>query len=141
MNKDLILCAIFYALVVIFFRVVIILKNRKAYVKLHKLYKILYETIAEKDSVRGLCLAINDLYLKERIISIEELYLLNDHFSRQKPKFYKHIKFYYNKNFSGRYYWWRTNSNIIIHDSVTKQRKLFIKMLINKTHPIKMFWS
>ena len=108
---------------------IVMLKRDKNNKKAHKLYRVLYERICDKCYVSSLCSEIKNL----KKITPEEIDFLLNHFKSQKPNFFKHRSFYLNKSFRGRVYWWNTYST----DTSTEQRKLFIKMLVDKTKPAK----
>jgi hypothetical protein len=104
-------------------------KNNK---RVHKLYCVLYDRIYDKQTVTSLCSEIKNL---KKLTAEESLFLLN-HFKSQKPNFFRHRSFYFNENFKGRVYWWSSSSIKILEES-TEQRKMFIKMLVDKTSPTK----
>jgi hypothetical protein len=108
---------------------IVMLKRDKNNKKVHRLYRVLYEVICDKEYVALLCSEIKNL----KKITPKEIDFLLKHFKSQKPNFFKHRSFYLNKSFRGRVYWWNTYST----DTSTEQRKLFIKMLVNKTKPAK----
>jgi hypothetical protein len=102
---------------------------------LHKFYCDFYEYIKDETVITGLChemIKFRSLGNDGECMSIFNSKIKNDfyikHFLKQKPSLFKHISFYLNDCFVGRTYWWN-NSN-----ESTKQRKLFIKMLIEKTN-------
>jgi hypothetical protein len=99
--------------------------------KVHKFYCELYESICDKDYIDSLCKEINKL---NNITPEESLFLLN-HFKSQKPSFFKHRRFYFNKVYRGKIFWW----NVSYAEQSTEQRKLFVKMLIDKTKPAKVY--
>jgi hypothetical protein len=99
--------------------------------KVHKFYCELYESICDKDYIESLCREINKL---NNITPEESLFLLN-HFKSQKPSFFKHRRFYFNKVYRGKTFWW----NVSCAEQSTEQRKLFVKMLIDKTKPAKVY--
>jgi len=108
------------------------MKNKdKKNKELHKLYCILYKNICNKKIVTSLCAEISNL---PNSVRIERSFLLKD-FKSRKPNIFNHSNFYLNKSFKGRTYWWTNNENLITES--TKQRKLFIKMLVDKTSPTK----
>ena len=109
--------------------VIIFSKKNKKNKQVHKLYCILYESILEKYYITSLCSEIRNL----KSITIERKELLLNDFNNQKPNFFKHRSFYFNKIYKGRAYWW-CNTSL---EKSTEQRKLFIKMLVDKTSPIK----
>ena len=93
--------------------------------KVHRLYCVLYEVICDKHYVGSLCGEIKNL----KKITSEEIDFLFNHFKSQKPNFFKNRVFYFNKSYKGKVYWWNTYST----DNSTEQRKMFIKMLVDKT--------
>jgi hypothetical protein len=104
-------------------------KKNKQDEKLHKLYTILYEKISQKSIVYSLCMEINN----NCGFTSDEVDLLFTDFKNQKPSIFQNRVFYFNRNFKGRVYWW---NNFKVNES-TEQRKLFVKMLVDKTNPIK----
>ncbi len=112
--------------------VLIMSKKEKNNKRVHKLYCVLYDRIYDKQTVTSLCSEIKNL---KKLTTEESLFLLN-HFKSQKPNFFRHRSFYFNENFKGRVYWWSSNSIKILEES-TEQRKMFIKMLVDKTSPTK----
>lgn len=98
---------------------------------IHELYKILYECIKYEVEVTTICVNIDKLvYLK--LITDKEYFSLFSHF--RKEKHWKFWIFGKNKNFTtfpftGRSYWWDNDYK----KEATKQRKLFIQHLIEKT--------
>jgi len=98
--------------------------------KVHRLYRILYDVICDKTYVGSLCGEIKNL----KKINAEEIDFLFNHFKSQKPNFFKHRSFYLNNSFRGRVYWW----NSLTTQTSTQQRKLFIKMLVDKTNTNKL---
>ena len=97
--------------------------------KVHRLYRVLYEVICDKEYVGSLCGEIKNL----KKITPKEIDFLYKHFKSQKPNFFKNRVFYFNKSYKGKVYWWNSYST----DISTEQRKMFIKMLVNKTKPAK----
>jgi len=106
-------------------------KKERENKKVHKFYCELYESICDKDYIDSLCKEINKL----NNITPEELYFLKKHFNSQKPSFFKHRRFYFNKVYRGKIFWW----NVSYAEQSTEQRKLFVKMLIDKTKPAKVY--
>jgi hypothetical protein len=98
--------------------------------KVHRLYRILYDVICDKHYVGSLCGEIKNL----KKITPEEIDFLFNHFKSQKPNFFKHRIFYLNNSSRGRVYWW----NSLTTQTSTQQRKLFIKMLVDKTNTNKL---
>ena len=97
--------------------------------KVHRLYRVLYEVICDKEYVGSLCGEIKNL----KKITPKEIDFLYKHFKSQKPNFFKNRVFYFNKSYKGKVYWWNSYST----DISTEQRKMFIKMLVDKTKPAK----
>ena len=97
--------------------------------KLHKLYTILYEKIRQRKALHSLCFEMK----RNCGFTSYEAHLLFSDFIKQKPSIFQNRIFYFNRNFKGRVYWW---NNFKINES-TEQRKLFIKMLVEKTDPNK----
>lgn len=97
--------------------------------KIHRLYRVLYEVICDKQYVGSLCGEIKNL----KKITPEEIDFLYKHFKSQKPNFFKNRVFYFNKSYKGKVYWWNSYST----DISTEQRKMFIKMLVDKTKTAK----
>jgi hypothetical protein len=93
--------------------------------KVHRLYRVLYEVICDKEYVGSLCGEIKNL----KKITPKEIDFLYKHFKSQKPNFFKNRVFYFNKSYKGKVYWWNSYST----DISTEQRKMFIKMLVDKT--------
>lgn len=105
---------------------------------LHKFYCDFYEYIKDEILITGLChemIKFRSLGKDGDCISDLNSRLKKDfyikHFLKQKPSLFKNRSFYLNDCYVGRAYWWN------ISDESTKQRKLFIKMLIEKTSPTK----
>jgi hypothetical protein len=109
--------------------VIIFSKKNKNNKKVHKLYFVLYEAIFEKHYITSLCSEIRNL----NSITIERKELLLKDFNKQKPNFFRHRSFYFNKIYKGRAYWWCNKSL----EKSTEQRKMFIKILVDKTNTIK----
>lgn len=108
---------------------------------LHEFYCEFYEYIKDQPIVTGLChemIKFSGSCVKdsEFIDSKKSKELKADfffkHFNSQKPSIFVNSSFYFNEYFTGRAYWWRSNSAKGLEEC-TKQRKLFIKMLIEKT--------
>jgi hypothetical protein len=112
--------------------VLVMSKKEKNNKRVHKLYCVLYDRIYDKQTVTSLCSEIKNL---KKLTAEESIFLLN-HFKSQKPNFFRHRSFYFNENFKGRVYWWSSSSIKILEES-TEQRKMFIKMLVDKTKPAK----
>lgn len=105
---------------------------------LHKFYCDFYEYIKDEKVISGLChemIKFRSLGQEGECISVFNSKIKNDfyikHFLKQKPSLFKNRSFYLNDCYVGRAYWWN------ISDESAKQRKLFIKMLIEKTSPAK----
>jgi hypothetical protein len=107
--------------------VMVMYKKEKNKQKLHELYCVLYKEIHDKYVIGSLCREIKSL---KKITPEETIFLLN-HFKSQKPNFFKNRIFYFNESYKGKAYWWNTS------DISTEQRKMFIKMLVDKTSPTK----
>jgi hypothetical protein len=108
---------------------IVMLKRDKNNKKVHRLYRVLYEVICDKEYVGSLCGEIKNL----KKITPKEIDFLYKHFKSQKPNFFKNRVFYFNKSYKGKVYWWNSYST----DISTEQRKMFIKMLVDKTKPAK----
>ena len=107
-------------------------KREQKKAKLHQLYKQLYLQIKDFVFIGSLCYEI-DILCKKNNLSIEDTWLLNNHFRSQKPTFIKNRKFRIKKkNLKDLSYWWNKNNETI------QKRKDFIAMLIDKTKPIKL---
>lgn len=102
---------------------------------LHKFYCDFYEYIKDETVIIGLCqemIKFRSLGNDGECMSVFNSKIKNDfyikHFLKQKPSLFKHISFYLNDCYVGRAFWWNHSAES------TKQRKLFIKMLIEKTN-------
>lgn len=102
---------------------------------LHKFYCNFYEHIKDETDITGLCHEIIKFrslghegecmrFLKSKMQ--KDFYL--KHFLKQKPSLFRNRYFYLKDCYSGRAFWWNNSAES------TKQRKLFIKMLIEKTN-------
>ena len=103
---------------------------------LHKFYCDFYEYIKDETVISGLCHEMIKFRSLGKDGDCTSVFVLkNDfyvkHFLKQKPSLFKNTSFYLNDCYVDRAYWWN------ISDESTKQRKLFIKMLIEKTSPAK----
>lgn len=88
-----------------------------------KLYELVLPNIEES---LGICTCINYLY-SDDLITFEEWRALRNNFRKNKPKWYKHIKFFLHEDFcGGNGHWWSVDS------AGDKQRVEFIKYLIEK---------
>lgn len=102
---------------------------------LNKFYCDFYEYIKDETVITGLChemIKFRSLGNDGECMSFFNLKIKNDfyinHFLKQKPSLFKNRSFYLKDCYVGRGYWWNSSAES------TKQRKLFIKMLIEKTN-------
>ena len=103
-------------------------KRRKALEPIHVVQK--NETLKSISQLHGIRLSS---LCKKNNLSIEDTWLLNNHFRSQKPTIIKNRKFRIKKkNLKDLSYWWNKNNE------TTQKRKDFIAMLIDKTKPIKL---
>lgn len=73
----------------------------------------------------GICMVIVRCWYYDLITSDEKFALLK-HFKKQRPTWYKNVKFYYHNSYVNRMFWWKYG------EEGNEQRKLFLKHLINK---------
>jgi hypothetical protein len=99
-----------------------VLKRRKRSV-LNCLYRLIYSRIESKEIVNSLCAEFR------KYLTLEEADLIESHFTINKPSVKLHPKFYVNRFYCGRLYWWQHRCK-----ESTRQRKLFILEMIKITN-------
>ena len=92
----------------------------------------LYEKVREEFSKSwwprgiGICTVIGHTH-DLGYISTSEFYILREHFRANKPKWYRHRKFYKHPNYTGSYAWWWKDER-----GSKEQRLEFLQYLADK---------